>query len=116
VLGEYISNFEAAQNLRTLNRLGIKEIITAANGACLGHSRRDIPHYEYIPGEDHENYDLAKYLQSSVRFFKENLKRTNVLIVTLYVLVHCIAGISRSVTLMIIDVKVREGVEGLPHF
>jgi hypothetical protein len=61
--GIYISNLEAAQNLRTLNRLGIKAVITAANGACLGHSRRDIPHYKYIPGEDHESYDLAKYFE-----------------------------------------------------
>ena len=37
--GIYISNLEAAQNLRTLGRHGIKAVITAANGAYLNHSR-----------------------------------------------------------------------------
>jgi hypothetical protein len=66
--GIYISNLEAAQNLKTLNRLGIKAVITAASGACLGHSRSDIPYYKYIPGEDHENYNLARYFEDSVQF------------------------------------------------
>lgn len=51
--GIYISNLEAAQNARTLQRYGIKAVITAANGACLNHSRVDVPYYKYIPGEDH---------------------------------------------------------------
>jgi len=37
--GIYISNLEAAQNLRTLNRYSIKAVVTAANGAYLNHSR-----------------------------------------------------------------------------
>jgi len=37
--GIYISNLEAAQNLRTLNRYNIKAVLTAASGATLNHSR-----------------------------------------------------------------------------
>jgi hypothetical protein len=37
-----------------------------------------LPYYKYIPGEDHESYDLAKYFEESIRFLEENLKRTNV--------------------------------------
>lgn len=76
--GIYISNIEAAQNLRTLARHNIKAVLTAANGAYLNHSRAELPYYKYIPGEDRESYDLAKYFEESVRFLEENLKRTNV--------------------------------------
>lgn len=76
--GIYISNLEAAQNLKTLGRFGIKAVITAANGAYLNHSRSLLPYYKYIPGEDHESYDLARYFEESVKFMEDNLKRTNV--------------------------------------
>jgi len=51
--GIYISNLEAAQNPRTLSRHSIKAVITAASGATLNHNRSEVPHYKYIPGEDH---------------------------------------------------------------
>lgn len=76
--GIYISNLEAAQNPRTLSRHGIKAVITAANGAVLNHNRADVPHYKYIPGEDHERYDLSRYFEESVRFLEEHLPKSNV--------------------------------------
>lgn len=76
--GIYISNLEAAQNPKTLSRYNIKAVITAANGATLNHSRTDIPHYKYIPGEDHENYDLSRYFDEAVKFIDEHLSKTNV--------------------------------------
>lgn len=68
--GIYISNLEAAQNPKTLNRHAIKAVITAASGATLNHSRSDVPHYKYIPGEDHERFDLARYFEEAVKFIE----------------------------------------------
>lgn len=47
-----------------------------------------------IEADDNPNYDMSKYFDKAVEFITENLKTTNVL-------VHCAAGISRSVCLVI---------------
>lgn len=76
--GIFISNLEAAQNPRTLSKHGIKAIITAASGATLNHSRTEVPYYKYIPGEDHERYDLSRYFDESVKFLEDHLPKSNV--------------------------------------
>lgn len=48
----------------------------------------------HVPGEDHERFDLTKYFDKSIDFIDNSLKQTNIL-------VHCMAGISRSVTLVL---------------
>lgn len=50
--------------------------------------------YLYIPAVDHETFDISQYFEVSNEFIDGERKRTNVL-------VHCMAGISRSVTLVI---------------
>ncbi|CAD8109135.1 unnamed protein product [Paramecium sonneborni] len=47
-----------------------------------------------IKAEDNPNYEMSKHFEESVKFINDNLKITNVL-------VHCAAGISRSVCLII---------------
>ena len=47
-----------------------------------------------MPGDDHEKFNLFPYFDESIRFIESSLKKTNIL-------VHCMAGISRSVTLVI---------------
>lgn len=48
----------------------------------------------HIPGEDHERFDLSRYFDRATEFIKRSLEKTNIL-------VHCMAGISRSVTLVL---------------
>jgi protein-tyrosine phosphatase len=48
----------------------------------------------YIPAIDHESFDISCYFEEYNKFIDDERKRTNVL-------VHCMAGISRSVTLII---------------
>ncbi len=48
----------------------------------------------YIPAVDHEAFDISYYFDQSNNFIEEERKRTNVL-------VHCMAGVSRSVALVI---------------
>jgi protein-tyrosine phosphatase len=50
--------------------------------------------YLYIPAVDHESFDISQYFEASYTLLSEELPRTNVL-------VHCMAGVSRSATLVI---------------
>ena len=69
-------------------------MLTAAKDIFLDHPKTDIPHYLYIPGEDHERFNLSVYFDRCADFIDKVLKETNVL-------VHCMAGISRSVSLVL---------------
>lgn len=53
-----------------------------------------MPHYLYIPVEDHEDYQIDKYFDQTFDFIEKARKETNVLI-------HCMVGVSRSVTIAI---------------
>ena len=44
---------------------------------------------------DHENYNLAKDLETCIQFIKENIAENK------NILVHCFAGISRSAAVVI---------------
>lgn len=50
--------------------------------------------YLLIEADDNPNYDMSKHFEKAVKFIHESLQTTNVL-------VHCAAGISRSVCLII---------------
>ena len=63
-------------------------------GVELRHSKADVPFYLQIPGEDREGFDLMRYFPQAVNFIRNSLETTNVL-------VHCLAGVSRSVTLVL---------------
>lgn len=54
------------------------------------------PHIEYlyIPAVDHESFDLAPFFPTANELLDSETRRTNVL-------VHCMAGVSRSATLVI---------------
>ena len=69
-------------------------MVSITKSGKLSHSRADIPDYLYIPAEDHPAYDISKHFQASTQFISKALKHTNVL-------VHCMAGVSRSATLII---------------
>lgn len=69
-------------------------MLTAAKDIQLRHPKSSIPYHLHIPGEDHERFDLSKYFNRSIDFIASSLKETNIL-------VHCMAGVSRSVTLVL---------------
>jgi protein-tyrosine phosphatase len=50
--------------------------------------------YLYIPAVDHESFDLAPFFPTAIELLASETRRTNVL-------VHCMAGVSRSATLVI---------------
>lgn len=73
---------------------GIGAVLTAAKDIKLSHPKSSIPHYLYIPGVDHERFDLSQYFDEAIQFIDRSLKDTNIL-------VHCMAGVSRSVTFVL---------------
>jgi protein-tyrosine phosphatase len=99
--GLFIGNLEAAQNMNTLKSKPhsetehqIKAVLTAAKGVELGHSRTDVPYFLYVPADDHESFDLSKYFHQAADYINDCLQRTSIM-------VHCLAGVSRSVSLVL---------------
>lgn len=121
-----------AQNRKTLHNLGITHVLNAA------HSRQgsigDQSFYENtciylgIPAEDSESFDLSQYFKVAVDFIHKGLKNKNGkhlkrkkkfytlplflphswFCVTGKVLVHCIMGVSRSTTLVLAYLMMRQ--------
>lgn len=80
----------------------MRAVVSAAKGAFLNHSEDDLPSYLFIPAEDADHFDLQQYFNKSSSFIERNIAHTNVL-------VHCLAGVSRSVTLVIAFLMKRLG-------
>jgi len=72
----------------------IKAVVCAAKSGFLQYDKNIIEDYLYIPADDYEQFDLSQYFQKAYDFIEKNRKKTNVL-------VHCMAGISRSATLVV---------------
>ena len=73
---------------------GIKAVLTAAKGVDLTHSKADVPYYLQIQGEDRDGFDLTRFFPQAINFISEALETTNIM-------VHCLAGVSRSVCLVL---------------
>jgi len=85
----YISNIEAASNPATLKSMSIDNsefrigaVLSCAKGYQLSHSPSLIPHYKYIPTEDHDKCDISIHFDEAVDFISEKLRKTNVKIET----------------------------------
>lgn len=61
-----------------------------------------LPWYLYLPADDHETFNIAKFFEESYDFIDRFLQETNVL-------VHCLAGVSRSVSLVIAYLMKKHG-------
>ena len=73
---------------------GIKAVLTAAKGVDLTHSKADVPYYLQIQGEDRDGFDLTRFFPQAINFITEALETTSIM-------VHCLAGVSRSVCLVL---------------
>ena len=52
----------------------IKAILSVARSGLLRHSKEVIPHYLYIPAEDHEDYHLYQYFEETFNFIEKARK------------------------------------------
>lgn len=73
---------------------GIRAVLTAAKGVSISHPKADVPFYLQIPGEDRDGFDLTLYFAKSIKFIRDALENTSIM-------VHCLAGVSRSVCLVL---------------
>lgn len=75
--------------------------MTAAKGQKLKHPKNIIEHTKYLPLEDDDKCELLEFLDEVCDFISIKLKQTNVYLRLSQVLVHCIAGVSRSAAIAI---------------
>jgi protein-tyrosine phosphatase len=74
--------------------LQVRALLTAAKGVEIGHPKSEIPYFLYVPAEDHESFDIGRYFHQAAGYIHECIQRTNIM-------VHCLAGVSRSVSLVL---------------
>nr|XP_046258465.1 dual specificity protein phosphatase family protein [Scatophagus argus] len=103
----YIGNVAVAQNRKTLHKLGITHVLNAAHSkqGSIGDQRfyGNTCVYFGIPAEDSESFDLSQHFKPAADFIHKALKSKDG-----KVLVHCIMGISRSATLVLAYLMLRQ--------
>ncbi|XP_068183411.1 dual specificity protein phosphatase family protein [Antennarius striatus] len=96
----YIGNVAVAQNRKTLHKLGITHVLNAAHSkqGSIGNQSfyGNTCVYFGIPAEDSDSFDLGQYFRPAADFIHKALKSAEG-----KVLVHCIMGMSRSATLVL---------------
>ena len=89
----YVGNYKFALDANLMIKEGITHILNCGNGLKNFYEHDNIFKYLYIPLYDSESQKLEKYLEKSNNFIKEGSENNN------KILIHCGAGMSRSVTL-----------------
>lgn len=105
----YISNLQAACNPLTLKSnfpsiVGhcIEAVITCIKGKNLSAEMPQHIEYMYVPAVDHQSFNIATYFEDCLQLIESERRKTNVL-------VHCMAGVSRSVTIIAAYLIWKEG-------
>ncbi|XP_058507560.1 dual specificity protein phosphatase family protein [Solea solea] len=103
----YIGNVAVAQNRKTLHKLGITHVLNAAHSkqGSIGDQSfyGNTCVYFGISAEDSEHFDLSQYFKPAADFIHQALKSKDG-----RVLVHCIMGVSRSATLVLVYLMMRQ--------
>jgi len=92
--GLYLGSVDAAKDLQLLKRYKIGAVLTVAGRAGINYDKNDKLRHEIIKADDVPSFDLMNSFGRVFDFLESNLKQTNVL-------VHCMAGVSRSATAVI---------------
>jgi protein-tyrosine phosphatase len=91
----YIGNLGAAENEDLLAKKSIKAVLSVLEGSLVPNNLHTLGiTHKSIDIEDYEDVDISKYFDSALEFINLNIKHTNVL-------VHCLAGRSRSATIIL---------------
>ena len=91
--GLFIGSESNARNLEELSSEHIQHIVNVTSHVPLYHS--DQLHYHHIPADDTQKQNLLDYFDSAYRFISNAMANKE------RVLVHCVAGISRSPAIVI---------------
>lgn len=100
----YISSMGHTRNKQLLDALKISSIVNLAPKCCPNYFE-DLAHFKYltIDEEDRTDSDLIQYFNVTFRFIDRYSKHNGVL-------VHCMAGVSRSATIVIAYVMKKMGM------
>ena len=79
---------------QSIEDAGIRAVVTSASEASVNYDQQVIPYHLKIPALDYESFSLEPYFEQAADFIDSSLAATNVL-------VHCMAGMSRSVSFTI---------------
>ncbi|XP_024153446.1 dual specificity protein phosphatase 13 [Oryzias melastigma] len=103
----FLGNVAAAQNKKKLHNLSITHVLNAAHSkqGSIGDESfyGNTCVYFGIPAEDSEHYDLSQYFKVAADFIQKGLQSKEG-----RVLVHCIMGVSRSATLVLAYLMLKE--------
>ncbi|CAF1089158.1 unnamed protein product [Adineta steineri] len=91
--GLFIGSESNAKNLEELTSENIRHIINVTSHVPLYHSEQC--HYYHIPADDTQKQNLLDYFDDAYRFIQNAIENNE------KVLVHCVAGISRSPAIVI---------------
>lgn len=108
--GLYVGSIQTAKNKEELKRLNITHILTVANYMIPLYPNEFV--YKIINVPDKQDADIKQYFDDCINFIDE-AKRTGG-----GVLVHCVVGKSRSVTIVVAYLMKKQGMsksEALQH-
>jgi len=98
----YLGDIESATHWPTLSSLQIKRILTV-DIRPLDKYEKDID-YLFIKANDFPNEDLLSYFEECYQFISDGLEKGH------KVLVHCMAGVSRSATIVISYLMIKNSI------
>lgn len=91
----FLGSLEGARDVYLLKSHKIGSVLSAIGyGATLQYDPKDIQLHKIIYADDLESYDISKHFGEAFEFIEKGRAETNVL-------VHCYAGVSRSVSLVV---------------
>ncbi|XP_006900048.1 PREDICTED: dual specificity protein phosphatase 9 [Elephantulus edwardii] len=91
----YLGTAQDSANLENLATLGIRYILNVTPNHPNLFEKNGVFHYKQIPISDHWSQNLSQFFPEAITFIEEGLARN------CGVLVHCLAGVSRSVTVIV---------------
>ena len=99
----FIGNYAFALNKHLLLENKITHILNCGVGLKNFYEQEKKFKYHYIPLYDSENQKVGKYLDDSNKFIEEGCSNGN------KILIHCGAGMSRSVTMLYMYLLIKKG-------
>ncbi|XP_037678510.1 dual specificity protein phosphatase 9 [Choloepus didactylus] len=91
----YLGSAQDSANLESLAKLGIRYILNVTPNLPNLFEKNGDFHYKQIPISDHWSQNLSQFFPEAIAFIDEALSQN------CGVLVHCLAGVSRSVTVTV---------------
>eukprot|EP01017_Pseudomicrothorax_dubius_P021853 TRINITY_DN2350_c0_g1_i2.p1 TRINITY_DN2350_c0_g1~~TRINITY_DN2350_c0_g1_i2.p1 ORF type:complete len:206 (-),score=20.38 TRINITY_DN2350_c0_g1_i2:204-821(-) len=102
--GLYLGNVKAAKYVDHLKKLKISAVLTVANHCRISYKTDQIAEHLVIPAEDRERFDISEHFSNCIKFIERNLRQGR------GVLVHCMAGVSRSAAIVVAFVIYSKGL------